>query len=231
MAAHDSPPEDRQREAAEAPGRMAAGTTQPPGRKSLTELLIIPVTLTIVTSLAGSFAVWINGNIQKAETERAFRASQINAVVKLPLTATAGDSRLYAPRLAAYGEYGIPLLTDILQSYPEAEQVAAAERGLIQVGVISSHSEAVGKAMRLILQDRWASYDHRVHESALRIISAVCYGQASLVLGSYEASAVVKDWDQVLASEKWLSHFNGVLATARQVATRCSGSKQGENAP
>jgi len=196
-------------------------TSAAPPPKGLLELLVAPVTLAVVTTLAGSFAVALNSRIQKAETDRAFRASQIDAVVKVRPPATPAEVNFYARRLAAYGEFAIPLLTAALQTDEESDRVEA-ERSLIQIALLSGKTAEVGRAMAIILQDKWQTYDRLVHRSALRIISAICYGEASPILASYSPKDVVKKWDQVRGIPAWVEDFNGVLEKARALAKSCT---------
>jgi hypothetical protein len=211
------------------PSAAPSGTGPPaaaPPPKGLLELLVAPVTVAVVTALAGSFAVALNSTVQKAETERAFRASQIDAVVKVKPPATPDEVRLYAPRLAAYGEFAIPLLTAILEADPESDQGAAAERSLIQIALVSGKSAEVGRAMAIILQDKWQTFERPVHQSALRIISEICYSDARSILDSYAPKDVVKKWTQVLGVQEWVDEFTYVLAKARTIAASCAPKGQ-----
>lgn len=209
------------------------GASPPPcakqeSSKSLLEVLITPLTLALITVIAGYCTNHINNQNQANEAERARRASQLDAVIKLMPATTVGDAAAYAPRLAAYGEASVPLLAAALGFQSKPDQISALERNLIQVGVISRASEAVGKAMALILEDRWKLYDHPIHEAAMKVISAVCYGRAREILASYDPEHVVRDWQDVLSVSTWKTEFDDVRAAAKQVADKCTAQPRPE---
>lgn len=216
----------------------ASGEKRPPGApepvspsgtapaKGLMEFLIAPVAVALATAIAGAFAVLLTSTLQKAETDRTFRASQIDAVAKLKPPASSEEIRLYGPRLAAYGEFSIPLLTVELasESDPDSEcgRCLAAERSLVQIALLSGKSAEVGKAMTIILEDRWKTYDRRVHQAALRVVSAICYRDSQALLDAYAPERVVKDWGRVKGITKWVAEMQATINTAREIVKTCT---------
>ena len=219
--------------------KVTLGTPPPrrAGEKSLVEILVVPIALTVATAIAGHFANEINRTAQKAASDRAERAAQISAVAEI--SAGPGENPsipLFVARLALYEEHAVPILIALLQDEESEQRLSpeqrnVVERNLIQIA-LQGHQEAVGRPMLAVLEDPWKLYGFRTHRSALRILSILCYpGMADAVAASrYDPRERMKegDWERLLSNSEDQQGFDEALARARQLAGSCAAKPEKE---
>jgi hypothetical protein len=184
--------------------------------KSLLEILIVPVTLAVITAIVSVEGTRINTSAQEAQNARSFRSTQLAAVEQLAASAAQGDLSGIAPRLVAYEQMAIPALFGALQRDDlTSDNRDVVERSLVQIGVIYGHDDEVGKAMLIILEDPWQLYRYEAHESAMRVLSSICYAEARKKLEAYEPSTAVKDWASMIGTDL-VPAFNATWVQARR---------------
>lgn len=181
--------------------RAGPRPAKPEASKSLLEVLVVPVTLALITAAVAFTGTRISSSVQQAADERSFRSTQVAAVEKLAAavgTGQDGEMEKLAPRLIAYEQFAIPVFFGALQREDlGAQDRRVVERSLVHVGGVSGHVEEVGSAMLQILQDPWRLYGYKAHESALRVVSSICFRGAEQTLAAYAPETSVKGWVDV----------------------------------
>jgi len=204
------------------------------GEKSLLEILVIPIALTLVTALVGYFADRINHRAQEAANERALQAAQIAAVAEIsagsakPLGAEGKSEKqsipLFVARLALYEERAVPILLALLQDEESDQRLTPQERTVVERNLIQialrEHADAVGRPLLEVLDDPFKLYGSGAHGSALRILSRICYSGFAEVLARYAPQNTMKegDWSQLSAQSVDIKTFERALALARERA-------------